>query len=54
VRRWARGYAFDGADAAAKLVLVPMTKTIAVRGAAALFLHEAGRRATAPGGAPGG
>ena len=44
VRRWTRAYAFEGAYRAARLIIAPMTKTTAVRGAAALFLHEAARR----------
>ncbi len=43
VRHWARAYAFQGAYDAARVVIVRLTKTTAIRGAAALFLHEAGR-----------
>jgi predicted NBD/HSP70 family sugar kinase len=56
VRRWARAYAFAGAYRAARIALLPGAKGTAIRGAAALFLHEAARpRARAPaGGAPRG
>ncbi len=45
VLRWARAYAFAGAYQAAKVVVVPQTKTTAIRGPAALFWHEGARRA---------
>lgn len=45
VRRLTRAYAFAGAYEAARLVIAPMSKTTAIRGPAALFLHEAARTA---------
>lgn len=44
IRHWTRGYAFAGAYRAATIQVAPLTKTMAIRGAAALFLYEAGRR----------
>lgn len=52
VRRWARAYAFETTYQAAQLIVLPLTKTTSIRGAAALFFHEAARRAVAR--APGG
>ncbi|MBI3455900.1 MAG: ROK family protein [Candidatus Rokubacteria bacterium] len=49
VLRWTRAYAFEGAYQAAKVLVVPMTKTTSIRGSAALFFHEAVRRAGAAG-----
>jgi glucokinase len=40
VRHWARAQALRGAHDAADVLVVPRSKTSAVRGAAALFLHE--------------
>lgn len=45
VRRWAAAQAFAPAYEAATIEIVPHTKAVAIRGAAALFLHEAARRA---------
>lgn len=44
VLRWTRAYAFDGAYRAARIACVPMGKSAAIRGAAALYLYEEMRR----------
>jgi glucokinase len=43
VRRWAHAYAFEAAWDATRLLVVAPSKATAVRGAAALFLHETAR-----------
>ncbi len=47
VLHWTRAYALEGAYRAAKVLVVRLTKTTAIRGPAALFHHEAARRARA-------
>ena len=45
VHHWTRAYAFAAAYESTRLVVLRMSKASTIRGAAALFLHEASRRA---------
>jgi glucokinase len=47
--RWAGRYAFARALASTRIAVIPLDKRVTVRGGAALFLYERGRRPAAPG-----